>query len=329
MDANTESAVETGFDLDGIVRALHTDFHVFPEEALRQAQQHRRRIVPKLTEVLRRAIDDYRAGKRIENNGPFFTLFLLWEFKAREAWPVIKEAMLLPEQGSRAIFGDANDHWSRIIAVLAPDPCATAAEFVQDRSLDGFDRWFAASTYFQLFRDGRIQREEAVERLRSHLRQAVDDRDDYVIVSGLVHCLYEFAAAEAMPDIERAFQEGAVDESIIDLDEVKRGVGQGNTFLQEELKHHPAAELTDVVSELREWASFQPREAVVLDVLPAEAFAPPLKPEEYFHVPPPEPVETIRYDGPHIGRNEPCPCGSGRKFKKCCGSRRNVSDIEL
>jgi SWIM/SEC-C metal-binding protein len=25
---------------------------------------------------------------------------------------------------------------------------------------------------------------------------------------------------------------------------------------------------------------------------------------------------------PKIGRNEPCPCGSGKKFKKCClGSR--------
>lgn len=23
--------------------------------------------------------------------------------------------------------------------------------------------------------------------------------------------------------------------------------------------------------------------------------------------------------GPQVGRNEPCPCGSGRKFKKCCG----------
>jgi len=21
-----------------------------------------------------------------------------------------------------------------------------------------------------------------------------------------------------------------------------------------------------------------------------------------------------------IGRNDPCPCGSGRKFKKCCGA---------
>jgi hypothetical protein len=24
--------------------------------------------------------------------------------------------------------------------------------------------------------------------------------------------------------------------------------------------------------------------------------------------------------GPHPGRNDPCPCGSGRKFKKCCGA---------
>lgn len=23
---------------------------------------------------------------------------------------------------------------------------------------------------------------------------------------------------------------------------------------------------------------------------------------------------------PKVGRNEPCPCGSGRKFKKCCGA---------
>lgn len=24
---------------------------------------------------------------------------------------------------------------------------------------------------------------------------------------------------------------------------------------------------------------------------------------------------------PKVGRNAPCPCGSGRKFKNCCGSR--------
>lgn len=28
---------------------------------------------------------------------------------------------------------------------------------------------------------------------------------------------------------------------------------------------------------------------------------------------------TIRNEGPKIGRNDPCPCGSGKKYKNCCG----------
>ena len=26
-----------------------------------------------------------------------------------------------------------------------------------------------------------------------------------------------------------------------------------------------------------------------------------------------------RNEGPKVGRNDPCPCGSGKKYKKCCG----------
>lgn len=32
----------------------------------------------------------------------------------------------------------------------------------------------------------------------------------------------------------------------------------------------------------------------------------------------PEPHAPITRDGPRVGRNDLCPCGSGRKFKKCC-----------
>ena len=32
------------------------------------------------------------------------------------------------------------------------------------------------------------------------------------------------------------------------------------------------------------------------------------------------PLTPIVYDQPRIGRNDPCPCGCGRKFKKCMGS---------
>jgi preprotein translocase subunit SecA len=29
--------------------------------------------------------------------------------------------------------------------------------------------------------------------------------------------------------------------------------------------------------------------------------------------------KTVRHEGPKVGRNDPCPCGSGKKYKKCCG----------
>ena len=32
------------------------------------------------------------------------------------------------------------------------------------------------------------------------------------------------------------------------------------------------------------------------------------------------PVRTVRRDMPKVGRNEPCPCGSGKKYKKCHGA---------
>ena len=28
--------------------------------------------------------------------------------------------------------------------------------------------------------------------------------------------------------------------------------------------------------------------------------------------------EPVRNPWRHVGRNDPCPCGSGKKFKKCC-----------
>lgn len=30
------------------------------------------------------------------------------------------------------------------------------------------------------------------------------------------------------------------------------------------------------------------------------------------------PVETFVRGAPKVGRNDPCPCGSGKKHKKCC-----------
>ena len=50
----------------------------------------------------------------------------------------------------------------------------------------------------------------------------------------------------------------------------------------------------------------------VSDQAPAAAAVPPRERKQ----------ETVRRDMPKVGRNDPCPCGSGKKYKHCCG--RNV-----
>jgi preprotein translocase subunit SecA len=33
-----------------------------------------------------------------------------------------------------------------------------------------------------------------------------------------------------------------------------------------------------------------------------------------------EPKKPVERNSDKVGRNDPCPCGSGKKYKKCCGA---------
>jgi len=43
--------------------------------------------------------------------------------------------------------------------------------------------------------------------------------------------------------------------------------------------------------------------------------------ERHTHTADWEPIQTMVRDTPKVGRNDPCPCGSGKKYKKCCLSK--------
>ncbi|WP_300337196.1 UPF0149 family protein [Accumulibacter sp.] len=38
-------------------------------------------------------------------------------------------------------------------------------------------------------------------------------------------------------------------------------------------------------------------------------------------------VSPVVRSGPKVGRNDPCPCGSGKKFKKCCGANDTLASL--
>ena len=109
---------------------------------------------------------------------------------------------------------------------------------------------------------------------------------------------------EIREEIERAFAEGLVDTGYIDLRSVKRHFETGKDRAFARLAMDPQNTFVDdTAHEMAGWPCFQkPQRPAKTSVI--EQFGKPA------------PVRS----GSKVGRNEPCPCGSGRKYKKCCGA---------
>ncbi len=87
------------------------------------------------------------------------------------------------------------------------------------------------------------------------------------------------------------------------------------------LRVQPAAEARPVSVFAR-----TPMQEVHPDASTAEPFIPTAAPEPVAEPirhpsapPPPRPSQPVVHAGPKVGRNDPCPCGSGMKYKKCHG----------
>lgn len=84
-------------------------------------------------------------------------------------------------------------------------------------------------------------------------------------------------------------------------------VGGVFSRLPQKLEHPPSATLEDLPALRRERKEVPPDDVFSLDA-PAEAA--PVSAES---------ARSFKRETRKVGRNEPCPCGSGKKYKKCCG----------
>ena len=80
-------------------------------------------------------------------------------------------------------------------------------------------------------------------------------------------------------------------------------------FTSFEQVNEVSALITDVVNNTRLWSNrgYTPKELHALNGTPLA-----VQPE--IEAPRQQPIRVQK-----IGRNDPCPCGSGKKYKKCCG----------
>jgi uncharacterized protein YecA (UPF0149 family) len=137
---------------------------------------------------------------------------------------------------------------------------------------------------------------ECVARLSAQLDKFMEQSE--MLNAFLVSSLLDLKAGEALPVMARAFAVGRVDESVAgDFEDVEIELGL------KKQRQHPRKpnELTELGDKLRALAGgSQMVDAILEDENGAE-----------------RPPATQNSGKP--GRNDPCPCGSGKKFKKCCG----------
>jgi len=314
-------------DVDAIVAELNAPLGVLPDKAIQAARLHREAVIPRLIGLIEDAIGAWEAGRNPAKNGHFFAFFLLAEFRAADALPVILKAISLPGEGPFELFGDAiHEALPGTLAALCGErDFELVAALIDDQALNRYVRWSAARALVAMVAAGTRTRDESVQRLRQSLRCAID-REDIDITAALVDALTDLYPEEAYEEIKEAYDKCVVESMVICLADVDQALQCARGEWLEQLGTRTRL-ITDTVAELRHWAAFsEPRtrkgkhhpSPAPVPSLPAAAVIParPLRSESGA----PATQPTRRATG-RVGRNEPCPCGSGKKFKKCCGAR--------
>ncbi len=186
----------------------------------------------------------------------------------------------------------AEDDWAQdeiptVVAAAGRVAMEPLVAYVLDMDNDEFAIPLALQSLVEIGKQHGKLRKPVIERLVYCLQQTA--KQDLGLNGLIVAELISLKAVEAMPAIRAAFAEEVLDWSVCgDLEDVELGMG------------------------LRSQRD-TPRPNYQLKAAPEAAFDDDDEDEAY------EPlVEQVVRSEPKIGRNDPCRCGSGKKYKKCC-----------
>lgn len=322
--------------------------------ALRWIQTRRDDFIPHLLASLDEAISQVERGVT-PNYISFFAQFLLTEFRQESAVPLFLRILHLPDNASDQILGDATVEllpWM-LSVLIPPGQIDWLDELIRDRGCDCADRRAAIRCYQHLYQAGKLPREIVVQRLVPLLRESLTTPDE--TTANLTGALLDLSAMEVEDDLRAALKLPEVLEALEYLDgddELEHARGLSTEQIHNRLRLVLADGFTDTVDELLAWSDVLrdgwPSDRGVEDwdapvseseiamfhelvkMLGRDRFSPNAAPhlndiEDIASLPADEPyddvADPIRYEAPLVGRNDPCPCGSGKKFKKCCLSK--------
>lgn len=276
-----------------ILQELEYNYGTFPREALQAAIVRREQITPKLLRVLEEAKENVRQLVRKERYiGHIYAMYLLAQFRERRAYPLIADFFSIPGDVTLDLTGDVvTEDLDRILASVCGGDSRMMESLAENKKANGYVRNAALRGLLVLVARGDKTREEVMRYYQSLFRGGLE-RESALVWSGLVSCCCALYPEEVLQDIEQAYADDLVDETYMDLEWVLDTLARGKEKVLARLgEHRRYSYISDTIGEMEWWACFDaPKQRQVMTR--------------------------------EVGRNEPCPCGSGKKYKRCCGARR-------
>jgi uncharacterized protein len=274
-----------------LVEALSVAQHL-PVEAIEEALRRPQTIAEPVLGVLERAAAGEPVSGR-EQNLLFWGIHVLGTVRDGRLHEPLLRLLRRPAEPLGELIGDAvGTTLPRIVAGSFHEDPAALEEALLDREADEFIRWNLFGAYAFLVFSGRIPRERA-EALLVRFEETRPARAGDSAWTGWQEAVALLGLSSLAPRIEAARADARLLEDAEDPDWFE-------------------ITLAEAVAKPEDPARFGERELGYVEDLVAELEA-ALESEDEA-----EPDEPLHNPLRHVGRNDPCPCGSGKKYKKCC-----------
>jgi hypothetical protein len=298
----------------------------FPFEAVTAARENRTALLPAFLQIIGECCRP-DAPRRTLDAG-FFIFHLLGEWREKSAYRPLAALLRAGEQ-VEAMLGDgaAITAHKVMAAVFDGDP-QPLYDIIRDPDADGFVRSQMCEALAMVTLAGELPREEAIRFLHGFYSESVAPAECFVW-DGWQSAIALLGLVEMRDLVRQAFDNGFIDPMLLSFEDFEEDLDAAVAKSPEFTKRveREFSVFGDTIEELSNWYCFseeyrkklaereqrqrrQGRQDWLLDEDEASGLTV---------------LETLaRMSGPatnpnrNVGRNDPCPCGSGKKFKKCC-----------
>lgn len=269
----------------------------------------RAKVIEDLENIIKNSIQNHKQGQEYFNDeAPLHAIFILGELEAEEGLPMILEMMQQSEDYFDAVLGDLflEVGWICMFK-MSKDRISLLEDYLKKPGIPGAFKMIIIETIAQIYIHLPDKREDITAVYKRLLTFFIQEQENVDVIDDefngfLIADLIDLKLDQFLPEIEEMYSEGLVDPTICGL---YSEVEEGMEIEEEELDYYKRELLS--LGEIYKDLGFNDF------YIPDDFSLPSSTPLTYN-----DPVETYQRKNVKVNRNDPCPCGSGKKFKKCC-----------